>query len=355
MRGVCQKPLLFFFPSLFQGVMIHFLHRTRLERHKIDLRSFLLPRRKFEKFLMNSYSYVFLGRKRAGTLAPRWNRAALKIGLGVTVLVWAGVASAQTRYERARVPLVGVVLTPTSVRQEPQASGKALTRALPDAQVRVIGRQGTWFHIETRLGKQTISGWLPGSDVKILGVALEKEEPPTAVHMEGVGPGAAAPPPAGEIPKTVSEKKHTPVSIRVIPRGGYAFGVKGLPNQIRAGADILFGLSKSTECGLALDGGFRHFRLLEAGPLVLEKLRWPRLGPFRTEVFGGFSIFYTSTDGSRKTYEGPRFGANLTYALAEIGSHEVEFLVQASTDIFLWGGERVLIPVTGSGGFGFHF
>ncbi|MFH1017855.1 MAG: hypothetical protein V1798_06705, partial [Pseudomonadota bacterium] len=60
------------------------------------------------------------------------------------------------------------------------------------------------------------------------------------------------------------------------------------------------------------------------------------------------------TQGNHTVYGGPRFGANLAHPF-HLGSHDSEVFVQAGADVFLWGGDRVLIPVIGSAGFAFHF
>jgi hypothetical protein len=200
---------------------------------------------------------------------------------------------------------------------------------------------GTWFEVELATGKQKVTGWAPAATVKILGAAVEKS----------AATQADAPPPQ----TTPTPTPHHPVPFRLIPHGGYAYGAKGISNQFRAGADLLFGLSGATEYGLTAEAGFKHFFLIAAGPVVLQRLKWPRLGPMRTDLFGGFSAYFTSTSGSKKTYYGPRFGSHFAGTLGRIGSKELEGVLQISADLFLWGGERVLIPVVGSAGLAVHF
>ncbi|MFH1018674.1 MAG: SH3 domain-containing protein, partial [Pseudomonadota bacterium] len=241
---------------------------------------------------MNSISYGDYDGRKGGTSSSRWNRASPKIGVLVAFLLMTGTALAQVRYERAKVPLVGTVLTDSPVRKEPQPDSTIKGTAPAGMQIRIKGRQGSWFQVEATVGKQPISGWLPGSAVKILGQALEQGAIKGPSQPEEPVPGAAASlsGPTTRPPPPVSTRSAIPV--RLLPRAGYAFGAKSVQDQFRVGADVLLGLSSSTEIGLAMEAGFRHFTLVSGGPVIQERLRWPRLGSLRTSVYGGFSVFY---------------------------------------------------------------
>ena len=149
-----------------------------------------------------------------------------------------------------------------------------------------------------------------------------------------------------EKPKTSKE----PIVWRVAPYGGFAYGAKGLDNQIRLGADLLAKSWKNTEIGANAGVGFSHFFLATMGPVIQHRFAQPSLGPFLPEVFGGFSVYYASKSGMTDTFFGPRLGFNYVARMAQIGGWAFDAFVRFETEVFLFGADRVKVPVLGAAG-----
>ena len=245
--------------------------------------------------------------------------------------VWGLEAS----YERARTPLEAKTVRESPLFNRPDSQGKAILLLNPSQNVIVLGRQGGWFDVEVQKGPSLTRGWIQAVHLRVVG-AKEREE--TVV---------ATPSPA--VSQVKSPRGGKPV--RLIPHVGYGYGAKNFPNQIRAGVDLLYALSPTTEIGGIVELGFLKQITAVIGPNFY--FRWKEFFglPVRPAAYGGFPFFYLSDNDESDLRFGLRFGGEVTWPL----SGNLEAMVRAGADVLMFGGEQVAIPFIGAAGLSFRF
>lgn len=143
--------------------------------------------------------------------------------------------------------------------------------------------------------------------------------------------------------------------IRAVAAGGYAYGAKDFPDQIRGGVNFLYAVWASSEVGATVEAGFQNATVVCGGPIFVHQISWPRIGSLRTGVFGGFPVVYISQAGNSDFLFGLKMGIELGYPLAKFGGHTLDLVSRGGAEVFLFGSNQVAIPVIGSLGIGYRF
>ena len=250
-------------------------------------------------------------------------------------------------YQKVAMPLSAQVIKSTSLRGSPAFDSRPILTLHEGELLEIKGRQGEWLHASTQ--NNTI-GWIYQNEVRV----TKAEQVPSSTKSRNDSLEKEI-----ENTQKVSQKTSARRFVkperptRVSPMIGYAFGAKSQPNQLRAGLSVLYTAWPFAEIGGNVELGFKNQTLFSVGPTFVHQLHWPRIGPFRTALYGGFPLFYVSKGGDSDILLGVRVGAEWSSSM--IPSSALHFFMRAGAEILLFGAPVVGIPVVGAIGLSFRF